>query len=132
MGDKNPPTSQTVFTIPLFRLCAMANQCTLILKRLGNILKNKNITVDVNVFLEKLEEKGLIKTVEEEELKLKKRYRDKIDGAFSILLRRNPHKTWRHMKRILLEMDRGDILKEVQSYVHIVILVRKSIRHHKF
>ncbi|CAG0905029.1 unnamed protein product, partial [Darwinula stevensoni] len=86
----------------------------LLLHRLQNIMKREAF-VNADLFIEKLAEKRDLSADEEIELKAKGTYKEKIDGAFCIIHTKHPQKTYGNVQDALREMERDDIICELQQ-----------------
>ncbi|CAG0894585.1 unnamed protein product [Darwinula stevensoni] len=78
------------------------------------IFKDRNILIDMNLFLDNLAEKDLISKAEEMNLR-EQEYSKKIDDVFLILFQRNPKPTLKRVLKILKKMDRQDIIAKLKE-----------------
>ena len=85
------------------------------LKRLKTILKEKNVLIDTDRFIDALAERDLISLPREMELKKIVTYAEKVDDVFFTLFQTNPHITFPGVEEILKRMERGDILSKLQE-----------------
>ena len=82
---------------------------------LKSILKDPNIIINVDQFLDKMVAKDLISLQEEFEARDKEGNAEKLNFAFRILVVMDPRMTSRTLRQILRDMKRDDILERLDA-----------------
>ncbi|CAG0901355.1 unnamed protein product [Darwinula stevensoni] len=85
------------------------------IRRVKDVMKDRNVVVKVDLFVDVLVKKRLLSVVEEKEIRETRGHNAKIDAIFDILLELDAEEVYEKLIDTFKEMKRNDIIKKIQG-----------------